>query len=162
MMPLRSALLISLMLMSFQGMSRLEYKRSGPVQVLQQGTAPQGPFSLAMPEGRRFLHQDGWDNAAPHPAGDFDIPQFRKYQNKHIAPTRMLVGGGMMAAGGAMLIMGYRQDNKYEWSGPYPSLSPLNAFGAALIGAGLGFLISGLIFRSKFNKHTIAPYNKAY
>ena len=74
----------------------------------------------------------------------------------------MLVGGGMMAAGGAMLIMGYRQDHRYEWSGPYPTLSGLNAFGIGLIAAGLGFLISGLVFRSKFRKHTIAPYNKAY
>jgi len=91
-----------------------------------------------------------------------DIPQFRKYQNRHIAPTRMYVGGSSIAVGGVMMFAGYRQDTKYPWSGPYMSLSPLNVFGVLIVLVGLCFIASGLIFYSKYKKHTIAPYNKSY
>jgi hypothetical protein len=98
------------------------------------------------------------DLLAPLP----DIPEFRKYQNRHIAPTRIYVGAAAIATGGVMMFAGYRQDTKYEWSGPYMSTSPLNVFGMVIIAIGLCFIASGLIFYSKFKKHTIQPYNKSY
>ena len=91
-----------------------------------------------------------------------DIPQFRKYQNRHIAPTRIYAGSAAVVVGGMSMYAGYRQDTKYEWSGPYMSSSPLNVFGALIVLVGLCFIASGLIFYSKYKKHTIAPYNKSY
>ena len=91
-----------------------------------------------------------------------DIPQFRKYQNRHIAPTRMYVGGSAVTVGGVLMFAGYVQDTKYPWSGPYMSTSPLNVFGILIVLVGLSFIASGLMFYSKYKKHTIAPYNKSY
>lgn len=93
----------------------------------------------------------------------YDVPrEFRKYQNSHIAPIRIYSGCGAVAVGGVMMYAGYVQDTKYPWSGPYMSPSPLNVFGILIVAVGVGLIVSGLIFYSKFRKHTIMPYNKAY
>lgn len=93
----------------------------------------------------------------------YDVPRdFRKYQNSHIAPIRIYSGSGAVVVGGIMMYAGYVQDTKYPWSGPYMSASPLNVFGIMILAIGVGLIISGLIFYSKFRKHTIMPYNKSY
>jgi hypothetical protein len=96
-------------------------------------------------------------------ADEYFVPEdFRRYQNSHKAPTRIYTGCTAVTIGGIMMVAGYKQDTKYEWSGPYMSPSPLNVFGILIIALGIAFIVSGVIFYSKYKKHTIMPYNKSY